>query len=146
MTLDGEAFDLARWEGHVVVVNIWATWCAPCLQELPEFADAAWRWNNESVRFVGLAIDSPIEKIPRVPYPIDPVDGRTQQAWNATSIPSTFVIKADGTVAWSVRGSIHGHDLDEVLTEVTGKPAPAARGPAVSRQAAARLSPAATEK
>jgi peroxiredoxin len=122
------------------------------LQELPEFADAAWRWNNESVRFVGLAVDSPIEKIPRVverfniPYPIVPVDGRTQQAWNASSIPSTFVIKADGTVAWSVRGAIHGHNLDEVLTEVTGKPAPAARGPAVSRQAAARPSPAATEK
>jgi cytochrome c biogenesis protein CcmG/thiol:disulfide interchange protein DsbE len=132
-TIDGEDFDLKRWEGHVVVVNIWATWCGPCLIELPEFADAAWRWNNEGVRFVGLAVDSPPADIPRVierfqvPYPIVPINGRTQGAWNATSIPSTFIVKADGTVAWSVRGAIHGHELDEILHEVTGRPTPAAR-------------------
>ena len=139
-TIDGEAFELARWKGHVVVVNIWATWCGPCLQELPEFSDAAWRWDSEGVRFVGLAVDSPPEKIPavverfNVPYPIVPVDGRSQRAWNATSIPSTFIIKADGTVATSVRGALHGHELDELISEATGKAAPKTRREALPRE------------
>jgi|GEM_PF-1280806 len=128
--IDGAPFDLARWRGHVVVVNVWASWCPPCLQELPDFADAARRWDKEGVRFVGLAAESPPDKVVQmaerfqIPYPIVPIDGATQRAWNATSLPSTFIIAADGTVAWSVRGAIHAHDLDEALKELTGPSTP----------------------
>jgi cytochrome c biogenesis protein CcmG, thiol:disulfide interchange protein DsbE len=125
-TLDGQPFDLASWRGHVVVVNVWATWCPPCLQEMPEFAEAARRWDAKDVRFVGLAADSPAEKIPvlveklGVPYPNMAIDGATQRAWNATALPSTFILRKDGTVAWSVRGAIHGHELDDALADIVG--------------------------
>lgn len=126
-TIDGAAFDLAAWKGHVVVVNVWATWCPPCLTELPEFAEAARRWDGVGVRFVGLAADSPAEQIPKlieklgVPYPNLPIDGATQRAWNASALPSTFIVRQDGTIAWSVRGAIHGHDLDAALKDIVGR-------------------------
>jgi thiol-disulfide isomerase/thioredoxin len=121
-TLDGGAFDLAEWKGQPVVVNIWATWCGPCVHELPEFAEAARR--HDDVRFVGLAADSRPADVERmvarfsIPYPIVPIDGATQAAWKADAVPSTFVLDADGKVAWSVLGAITGKDLDGVLARV----------------------------
>lgn len=120
-TLDGGAFDLATWQGQPVVVNLWATWCAPCVHELPEFAAAARR--HEDVRFVGLAADSPRDAIERmvarfqIPYPIVPIDGATQQAWKANAVPATYLLDGDGKVVWSVLGGITGRDLDAVLTK-----------------------------
>lgn len=127
-TIQGQAFDLAAWKGHVVVVNVWATWCGPCLMEMPDFEEESQKWEARGVRFVGLAADSKPEDIPPmvqklgVTFPIVPISSATQRAWNVTALPSTFVVRADGSVAWSVRGAIHGHDLAEVLEDVVGSP------------------------
>lgn len=118
-TLDGGAFDLAAWRGQTTVVNLWATWCAPCLHEMPDFVDASRR--HPDVRFVGLAVESKAVDIERVvarlsvPYPVVPIDEPTQAAWGASALPSTYIVAPDGTISWSVRGGITGDDLDAVL-------------------------------
>lgn len=123
-TIQGQPFDLASWKGHTVVVNVWATWCGPCLQELPEFEALSQTWEPRGVRFVGLAADSPPADIPRmvertgVTFPVLPINGLVQRAWNVSAFPSTFIVAPDGHVAWSVRGAVHGHDLDAALRDV----------------------------
>lgn len=125
-TLDGGAFVLAAWKGQPVVVNIWATWCGPCVHELPEFADVARRHGD--VRFVGLAVDSRPADVERmvarfaIPYPVVPIDGATQAAWKADAVPSTYLLDKDGKVVWSVLGGISGRDLEAALAKFATSP------------------------
>jgi thiol-disulfide isomerase/thioredoxin len=55
--LDGKPQPLSQWRGKVMVVNFWATWCPPCLEEIPEFVRLQERYGSRGVLFVGLAID-----------------------------------------------------------------------------------------
>ena len=57
--LEGKSRVLGELNGKVVVVNFWATWCTPCLEEMPGFARLQSKWEARGVRFVGLANDDP---------------------------------------------------------------------------------------
>jgi thiol-disulfide isomerase/thioredoxin len=122
-SLNGAPFDLQAWRGEVVVVNVWATWCPPCVMELPHFAAAA-RERAGQVRFVGLAAESPIEDVVKMtarfglPYPIVPIGGATQRAWNARALPSTYILDAHGHVAFSVGGALTRAQLDGAIDAV----------------------------
>ena len=48
---------LAQWKGKVLVVNFWATWCPPCLAEIPEFIQLQKQYDKQGVQFIGIAID-----------------------------------------------------------------------------------------
>jgi thiol-disulfide isomerase/thioredoxin len=56
---DGKPIDFQQFAGHMTVVNFWATWCAPCVEEMPEFDHVAKEVAGRGVKFVGIAIDSP---------------------------------------------------------------------------------------
>jgi thiol-disulfide isomerase/thioredoxin len=118
-TLDGKTFDLAAHRGHWVVVNFWATWCGPCLKEMPELSalDAM----REQVDVVGLAYEDTtpeemrafLEKHPVV-YPIaivgtyePPKDFETPRG-----LPTTWLIAPDGTVAKHFLGPVTAKDID----------------------------------
>ena len=60
----GKEEALAQWKGKVLVVNFWATWCAPCRDEMPEFVRAQRELGGKGLQFVGIAIDEP-EKVSR---------------------------------------------------------------------------------
>ena len=55
----GQQQSLAQWRGKVVVVNFWATWCAPCREEMPEFVRAQREFGPRGLQFVGIAVDEP---------------------------------------------------------------------------------------
>lgn len=61
---EGRTQPLARWEGQVRVINFWATWCAPCREEMPHFVKLQSRYADRGVVFLGLAIDRP-ERVAR---------------------------------------------------------------------------------
>ncbi len=55
--LSGTPQAISQWRGQVLVVNFWATWCSPCLKEIPEFVRLQTRYAEKGVQFVGIAID-----------------------------------------------------------------------------------------
>jgi len=57
--MEGKSQALAQWQGKVMVVNFWATWCQPCLEEIPEFVRMQKKFGSQGLQFVGIAIDHP---------------------------------------------------------------------------------------
>jgi len=55
--LEGKPHDLAEWKGRVVIVNFWATWCPPCVEEMPEFVKLQRELGPKGVQFVGILTD-----------------------------------------------------------------------------------------
>lgn len=127
-TIDGKPYDLAEHRGNWVVVNFWATWCGPCLKEMPELSalDAM----REHIEVVGLAYEDIdladmqafLKKHPVV-YPIAIVDVMDPPADFATprGLPMTYLIAPDGKVAKQFLGPVTARDIEGVIGAV-GKP------------------------
>ncbi len=59
--MEGRLQPLAQWQGKVMVVNFWATWCKPCLEEIPEFVRMQEKLGDQGLQFVGIAVDNAVK-------------------------------------------------------------------------------------
>lgn len=123
-TIDGKPWRLADHRGHWVVVNYWATWCGPCLKEMPELSalDAM----REDVDVIGLAYEDTtpadlkafLGKHPVV-YPVAVVDVYSPPAaFDAPrGLPTTWLIAPDGRVAHHFLGPVTAADLEAAIAK-----------------------------
>lgn len=132
-TLDGEEFRLSDHLGEVVVLNVWASWCAPCRAEAPSLVAAAEELGPLGVQFVGLDTrDSDtsargfVERFD-IPYPnVIDRDGRLQLLFSDTlppqAIPSTLVIDTEGRVAARALGKVSESSLRGIVEPLLAEP------------------------
>ena len=132
-TLEGEPFDVADHRGEVVVVNVWGSWCPPCIAEAPALERVWEQTRSQDVQFVGVntrdqnAAARAHERRFEISYPsIDDDSGRVLLAFRGTlppaAIPSTVVLDSEGRVAARVLGKVGAATLRGVVDDVLAEP------------------------
>lgn len=117
--LNGETFQLSSHKGEVVVLNIWATWCPPCVEEMPDLVDIHKKYNDRGLVILGVSIDEQgksvvipfIEKY-NVTYPITIDDGTIMEKYGPTmGIPTTYIIGPKGYLCYFATGALTKKEL-----------------------------------
>jgi thiol-disulfide isomerase/thioredoxin len=125
---------LAERRGKVVVLNLWATWCVPCLREIPDLVALEKEFAARGVTLVGLGMDDPgalaeqVEPFRRKNFPafrtwvrsepdMDALVSVVDPAWNEI-LPTTYLIGRDGKVAKKIQGKRTLEQFRELILEV----------------------------
>ncbi|MGH2651556.1 MAG: TlpA family protein disulfide reductase [Actinomycetota bacterium] len=122
---DGTPIALSSFRGHVVVLNFWASWCAPCRVEAPGLRRVSDRYRDRGVRFLGVdyrdddAAGRAFVDEFRLTYPsvTDP-SGSLAYDYELIGFPTTFIIDAAGTIRYSFVGYLDEGVLEEALNDV----------------------------
>ena len=114
-SLSGEATSLAALRGNVVLLNAWATWCKPCLEEIPEFHALDVKYRARGLTVIGVSLDEDTATAPirafikqhEMTYAVwhDPQQ-RLMSAFNFGGLPTTMLIDRDGVLRWMSTGKI----------------------------------------
>lgn len=120
--LNGKEISLNEYRGKVVLINFWASWCAPCLREMPVLEKIYQNYKDQDVQVFGIAIVSRVDEIPKkvnttgITYPILLGDKQIIADYGYfTSIPQTFIIGRDGIIVKEMEGSYDYSDFDKEI-------------------------------
>lgn len=127
----GKAQPLAQWQGKVLIINFWASWCPPCREEMPTLSRLQTKHAANGVQIVGIAIDSATnvtQYATRHPaaYPLLIGDSNTSELTRAMgntqmALPYTVVFDASGAAKMTRLGLISENELDSILKGVTAQ-------------------------
>ena len=130
-TLDGETFRLEGHRGEVVILNFWATWCAPCRVEMPGFVDLQDSFRDEGVQFVGIAVDRdgaaavrPFVEEEGINFPQIANPSVAARHFPGEAVPHTYLIDKRGRIRYEHSGVILKWALDDALETLTGETGP----------------------
>ena len=112
--LDGRPHRLADYKGQVVLINFWATWCAPCRDEMPSIQRLKEKLDGRPFVVLAVNLDEPESRIRkflsemRLDFVVllDP-ERRVAKAWEARILPASFIVGADGRVRYTLVGEIN---------------------------------------
>jgi thiol-disulfide isomerase/thioredoxin len=124
--LQGATRRLADWQGRPMLLNFWASWCAPCVREMPELDSLQKQFPQ--VQFIGIGIDTAVKirkfllKVP-VSYPLlvlgtSGIDTLRDLGDTAAGLPFTLILTADGSVKRSILGKIRPDDVRNTLASL----------------------------
>jgi thiol-disulfide isomerase/thioredoxin len=126
--LSGAPQTIGNWRGKVLVVNFWATWCPPCLEEIPQFVRMQERLGGQGLQFIGIAIDEP-EKVRMfaqknaINYPImigqlDAIELSKSAGNKAGGLPYTIVLDRSGRVVSQHYGGLNEEILQPIFDDL----------------------------
>jgi peroxiredoxin len=110
--LDGKMVSLADYKGKVVLLNIWATWCSPCVEEMPSMEKLHQELKGEGFEILAVSIDAsgakdvlPFMKKYKLSFPaLTDTRGAIKELYQTTGVPESFIIDKDGIIVEKVIG------------------------------------------
>jgi peroxiredoxin len=123
VNVDGKAVGSEQFNGKVVVLDFWATWCAPCRAEIPGYIDLQEKYEKAGVVIVGVSLDDAgagavrkIIAIRQLNYRIVMGDEKVVEAFGGVeAIPTTFIIDRRGIIRYRKVGSLSAGEFEAVL-------------------------------
>ena len=116
--VDGRQYDLSAMQGRVVVINFWATWCPPCIEEMPTIQNLWADTHTSGLEVLAVNVGEPAGAIrafladfePKLEFPVllDP-KGEAFQTWRVRGLPKTFVVDKRGNIIYEAEG---GRDMN----------------------------------
>jgi thiol-disulfide isomerase/thioredoxin len=125
LDLAGQRRRLSDWRGQALVCNFWATWCPPCVEEMPLLARTRKKYASKSVEFVGIALDS-TDKVGEfirrlgVDYPIliaesSALDLMKKLGNRSGGLPFTVFLNSKGVITHKKLGAVTEQDLESLV-------------------------------
>ncbi len=124
--LSGKARNIKEWQGKILIINFWATWCPPCMKEMPEFEALQNELGKQGVQFIGIALDEPepakefITK-KKISYPIligqDSGIKIAHDLGNVVNtVPFTVIVNKLGKIVKRKMGTLNREEILEIVT------------------------------
>lgn len=122
-TADKKEVSISALKGKVVLVNFWATWCGPCVREIPDFLEVYQQYRSKGFEIVGISLDrggwetvTPFVAKMKMTYPVAIGDNALVEAYGGfNAIPTSFLIDRKGVVVKQVTGTMSKADLEALL-------------------------------
>lgn len=126
-TSEGGGLTMNSLKGKGVILNFWATWCAPCKVEMPDFEEAYKNHKEKGLEIIGVNFQQEPDIVKRFlekwemsfPIALD-VDGDLSKKYGVVALPSTFFIDRNGKVLGSHVGLVQPSLLEEWILKLTG--------------------------
>jgi thiol-disulfide isomerase/thioredoxin len=123
--LDGQMRNIKEWDGKLILVNFWATWCPPCIKEIPDLIDLQQAYGDQGFQIVGVAIDDeePVKAFAKdmgMNYPslLAGIDGTglVKRFGNGIgALPYSVFINREGEISDTIRGELSKMHAKEIL-------------------------------
>jgi peroxiredoxin len=124
----GQPISVSKYKGKVVLVDFWATWCGPCMAELPNVLAAYEKYHDKGFEIVGVSLDEKLEELKTTLaekkmtwqqyFDGKGWDSEVPKKYGIIEIPATFLLDRDGRI---VAQDLHGTDLDQQLQKLLAK-------------------------
>jgi len=110
--LDGKMVSLAGYKGNVVLLNIWATWCPPCVEEMPSMEKLHQELKDEAFEILAVSLDAsggkaviPFMKKHKLSFPaLTDTEGALKSLYQTTGVPESFIIDKNGIIVEKIIG------------------------------------------
>ena len=126
--LDGQLRSITEWDGKVIALNFWATWCPPCIKEVPEFVSLQDRYQAQGLQFIGIALQKPEEAREfvtehKVNYPIlagelEVIKLAEAYGNHIGALPYTVIIDRNGLVVHVKPGILPTEEAESVINSL----------------------------
>lgn len=124
--VDGKKHDIADWDGKVLIVNFWATWCPPCRREIPAFIALQEKYESQGFAVIGVALDEQQAAIDYVDpmginYPVLVADADgiaiSQSYGNKMGVlPYTVIVDRQGIIRHALAREVHQEEAEKLIT------------------------------